>query len=121
MSNQCIGSVQAVEFFESLRPRIKDAELDYYEKAMNRIRYEAGKEIGVKKRVIKGVRSWHRDTKVCGNCGFGANEPHYHYCPDCGTAYLDNSYTEKQLEKKNIRPQAWIDDNQTGQPSDETV
>ena len=26
--------------------------------------------------------------KCCSGCGFGANEPSYKYCPNCGTAYI---------------------------------
>nr|DAE45232.1 MAG TPA: zinc-ribbon containing domain protein [Caudoviricetes sp.] len=24
----------------------------------------------------------------CGKCGFGANEPSYTFCPNCGTRYI---------------------------------
>lgn len=100
MSAQCIGGMDAVEFFDSLKDRITDKERDTYEKAMNRIKYEAAKGIGVRKKTVKAVKSWHHDTHVCGRCGFGADAPENKYCPNCGTRYLDNDYTEKKLKTK---------------------
>lgn len=108
MSAMCVGGVQAVEFFESLRDRISEDEKELYEKALNRIRYEAAKGIGAKRRTIKAIKAWHSDQKVCGKCGFGAGEPNAHYCPNCGTAYLDNPYTIKCLEEKGISTEEWM-------------
>lgn len=110
LTGSCIGGVEAVEFFEKFEDRVPEKEKDIYHRAMNRIRYEAAKGIGVKKRVIKAVKPWHSDKKVCGKCGFGADESHYHYCPNCGTAYLDNPYTEKRLKEKNIDTSVWMDE-----------
>ncbi len=97
MSGTCVSGMDAVAYFESLP--VPAGKEDLRERALNRIKYEAAKGIGVKKKVIKAIKSWHSDKKVCGHCGFGADEPHYHYCPNCGTAYLDNPYTEKELNK----------------------
>ena len=108
ITGACIGGVEAVEFFEKLEDRITPEEKETYQRAMNRIRYETAKGIGVKKRVVKAVKSWHTDKKVCGKCGFGADESHYHYCPECGTAYLDNPYTEKRLEDKGVDTMSWM-------------
>ena len=104
----CIGGIAAVEYFESIKDRIPDSERETYQRAMNRIRYEAAKGIGAKKRVIKAIKPWHSDKKVCGHCGFGADEPHYHYCPNCGTAYLDNPYTEKIMQSKGFPNEEWM-------------
>ena len=73
ITGACIGGVEAVEFFEKLEDRITPEEKETYQRAMNRIRYETAKGIGVKKRVVKAVKSWHTDKKVCGKCGFGAD------------------------------------------------
>ena len=110
ITGACIGGVEAVEFFEKFEDRIPDGEKEKYQRAMNRIRYEVAKGIGVKKRTIKAVRYWHSDKKVCGKCGFGADEACFHYCPNCGTAYLDNEYTEKRLQAQGAGIMSWMED-----------
>lgn len=98
MAVQCVGGIEAVEYFESL-PCPDGKEL-LREHALNRIKYEVAKGIGVRKKTVKAVKSWHHDTHVCGRCGFGADAPENKYCPNCGTRYLDNDYTEKKLKAK---------------------
>ncbi len=103
MSAQCIGGIEAVEYIESLP--VPQGKEEIHEKALNRIRYEALKGIGVKVRVNKAVKPWHKDTQVCGKCGCGLGEAWFEYCPSCGTAILKNPYTEKKLgEKKKEDP-----------------
>lgn len=97
---RCIGSIEAVEYFESLPPAPGKEETHEY--ALNRIRFEAAKEVGVKPKLEKAIYKWHKDRRKCGHCGFGITEPMYHYCPNCGTAILDNPYTEKRLNREQI-------------------
>lgn len=98
MSVQCVGGIEAVEYFESLP--IPQGKEELREHALNRIKYEAAKGIGVKKRIVKAVKSWHRDTYVCGRCGSGIGDAWFNYCPNCGTAILKNEYTEKKIKEK---------------------
>lgn len=93
LTGSCCGTVAAVEFFESLADVIPKAHrtVDFnrkYEQALNRFRYEAAKDVGKKKKIIKAVHRGYFDLKYCGKCGFGANEPSHKYCPNCGTRYL---------------------------------
>lgn len=93
LTGSCCGTVAAVEFFESLAEVIPKAHRtgDFnqkYEQALNRFRYEAAKDVGKKKKIIKAVHRGYFDLKYCGKCGFGANEPSHKYCPNCGTRYL---------------------------------
>ena len=93
LTGRCCGVVEAVEFFESLAEIIPEDDrtdefCEEYEQALNRFRYEARKDVGKKKRIVKAVNRVYHDFKYCGKCGFGANEPSYTYCPNCGTRYL---------------------------------
>ena len=95
----CMGGLDAVIFFEGLAGMIPEQDRDKYERAMNRIRYEAAKGIGVKIKTTKAVYKWHRDIDRCGHCGYGGVKAQEHYCPNCGTAYLRNPYTEKIVKE----------------------
>ena len=95
---RCVGGLEAVEYFESLP--VPEGKEELREYALNRIKYEAAKGIGVKLKTVKAVKSWHSDTKVCGRCGSGMGESWWKYCPNCGTAVLKNAYTEKVLQQK---------------------
>lgn len=99
MLGMCIGGLEAVEFFEGLADRITDKERETYERALNRIRYEAAKGIGVKVKITKAVYRWHSDIQNCGNCGYSGVRAQEHYCPNCGTAYLRNEYTEQKVKR----------------------
>lgn len=106
MSNDiktCCSGLKAIEFFEMLPDVIPEetktpAFCLEYEHAMNRIRHECYKGIGRPRKVNKGVKAWHHDYKTCGVCGFNADEAGYHFCPNCGTAYMDNPYTQQIME-----------------------
>lgn len=93
ITGKCCSGIEAIEFMESLADVI-DEEVrteefcEEYERALNRFRYEVAKGIGKKKKVVKAVHRGYRDLQYCGKCGFGANEPAYKYCPNCGTAYI---------------------------------
>lgn len=93
LTGKCCNGIDAVEFMESLAEIIPEDEktdefCEEYEQALNRFRYEIAKGIGKKKKVVKAVYRGHHDLQYCGNCGFGADEPSWKYCPNCGTAYL---------------------------------
>lgn len=92
LTGPCCGSKEAVEFFENLISIIPEENktgefCDMYERSLNRFRYEAKKDIGIKKKIVKAVNKGYHDLKYCGNCGFSANESAYKYCPNCGTKY----------------------------------
>lgn len=98
MAIRCVGGLEAVEYFESLPVPQGKEELREY--ALNRIKYEVAKGIGVERRVVKGIKAWHSDTYVCGKCGSGLGEAWHNYCPNCGTAILNNPYTIRKLKEK---------------------
>jgi predicted RNA-binding Zn-ribbon protein involved in translation (DUF1610 family) len=110
MAERCIGGIEAVQFFESLPVPEGQEETRLY--ALNRIKYEAAKGIGVKPKVFKGIYRWHGDTQNCGNCGSGISEAWFNYCPNCGTAILKNDYTEKRVkeiaEQKQMNFEDWL-------------
>lgn len=91
-----MGGLDAVEFFESIAGLIPESDRDKYEQAMNRIKYEAAKGVGVKIKTTKAIYKWHKDIENCGHCGYSGVRAHESYCPNCGTAYLRNQYTEKK-------------------------
>lgn len=88
----CCSGIKAIEFMEML-PDVIDEDVktdefcEKYEQALNRFRYEVAKEIGAKKKIVKAKNKGLHDFKYCGKCGFGADEPSYSYCPNCGTRY----------------------------------
>ena len=93
-----IGALDTVDFFENLTDRITKEEAETFEKAMNRLRYMAAKDVGVEKKVTRAVKAWHSDFYRCGNCGAGAQAA-AKYCYNCGTYYLDNDYSKRRTEK----------------------
>ena len=98
MAIQCVGGLEAIEYFESLP--VPEGKEELREHALNRNKYEIAKGIGVKRKVNKAIKAWHYDTYACGNCGSGLSESWFGYCPNCGTAILNNPYTEKKLKEK---------------------
>ena len=109
----CCSGLKAIEFFEKLPDVIPEESksiefCNEYEHALNRVRYECYKGIGKPRKINKGVKAWHKDHKTCGVCGFGADEPQYHFCPNCGTAYLDNEYTQKTVEAHQMSIDEWL-------------
>lgn len=110
----CCSGLKAVELFETLPDVIpKEVRTEefcmLYERALNRIRYECSKGIGKPRKINKGVKSWHKDHKYCGVCGFGADEPHFSYCPNCGTRYMDNEYTQRTMEAHQMELTEWLE------------
>lgn len=117
LTGACCGSIEAVEFFESLAEIIPEDDrtdefCEKYERALNRFRYEAAKGVGKKKKFIKAVHRGYHDLKYCGHCGAGANEPSWEYCPDCGTRYLEE-FERKKKEKFVERCQNMHKDKKT--------
>ena len=111
----CVGGIEAIEFYESLSDRIEKNERELYERAKNRFKYEVAKGIGKPKRTIKAVKAWHKDFKVCGNCGSSATSAEYHYCPICGMKFLENPVTKEKVEAHQISIDEWmgiVDDKQ---------
>lgn len=93
LTGVCCSGTEAIEFMESLADVFDedirtDEFCEEYEKALNRFRYEVAKGIGTKKKIVKAVHKGFHDLQYCGKCGFGANEPSWKYCPNCGTAYI---------------------------------
>lgn len=93
LTGKCCSGIRAIEFFESLADvigeEVKTEEFcEEYEAALNRLRYEAKKEIGAKKKTVRAIKRGYHDFKYCGKCGFGADEPSHKYCPNCGTRYI---------------------------------
>lgn len=93
LTGKCCSGIEAIKFMENLVNVIDENAktedfCEEYNKALNRFRYEVAKGIGAKKRVTKAPKKGYRDFLCCGKCGFGANEPSYKYCPNCGTAYM---------------------------------
>lgn len=92
-TGMCCDEIEAIEFLESLADIIDDDVkteefCEEYEAVLNTFRYVAKKSIGAKKKIIKAKYKKYKDFQCCGNCGFGAREPAYKYCPNCGTRYL---------------------------------
>lgn len=111
--NTCCSGLDAIELFEMLPDVIpEEAKTPQfcleYEHALNRIRYECYKGIGKPRKINKAVKPWHKDSFTCGVCGFGAGEPHYKFCPNCGTHYLDNPYTQKGIESHQMSIDEWL-------------
>ena len=60
-----------------------------YTSAINRLRYERDKSVGVKKKKQKKVHEVG-ELIYCGNCGYElTTSPHYKFCPNCGYRIID--------------------------------
>lgn len=109
-----IGGLDAIEFFESMWGMLPEADRkkhqERYENALNRFKYEVAKGIGMRKKIHKAVKPWHKDYMTCGKCGYGANAPQERYCPNCGTAYRDEPKTEYMRQKEERYTQMNIED-----------
>lgn len=86
-----IGMNDAVDFFAEVAMIIDDNDIEVdkifserYTCAMNRLRYERDKSVGVKKKQVKKVHG-AGCLEYCGNCGFELTiYPQYRFCPNCG-------------------------------------
>ncbi len=106
MSVQCVGGMEAIDYFESLPvPEGKETLREY---ALNRIKYEIAKGIGVKPKIRHAIKSWHHDEHVCGRCGSGIGDAWFEYCPNCGTKILKNEYTERKVKEHQIDIDEWM-------------
>lgn len=111
----CCSGIDALKCFELLTELVPEEKMDarlqmLCNKSYNRMRYEVAKGYGVPKKVNKGVKAWHKDFYTCGHCGATAGEANHEYCPNCGTRYLKNSYTEQLLEQNEFDPGSVIDE-----------
>ena len=52
--------------------------------AVKRIAYEFELHEPMPAKYHKGIYGKKYDSHSCGNCGYGALEVHYKYCPSCG-------------------------------------
>lgn len=60
-----------------------------YTYAMNRLRYERDKSVGVKKTKVKKIHGIG-EYQYCGNCRFDLTiDPHFKFCPNCGYMIKD--------------------------------
>lgn len=91
-----IGMDDTIDFFGKIAEILMDNDVEIdkkteekYTYAMNRLRYERDKSVGVKKKKIKklyGVGYF----ESCGNCGFDLSiSPQYKFCPNCGYMIKD--------------------------------
>ena len=94
---RCIGGLEAVEYFESLP--IPSGQENLRDWALNRIKYECAKGIGIKLKVTPPPKKGFHEVRQCGKCGTGIYEAQFHYCPNCGTAILKNEYTAKKIKE----------------------
>lgn len=64
---------------------VKSIETDDRKKqhVLNRLEYVRDQRIPVKVREEKFDQKW-RNYYVCGQCGFGHQEVHWKFCPNCG-------------------------------------
>lgn len=91
-----IGMDDTIDFFAEVSTILDDdgveTDEDFPERytlAMNRLRYERDKAVGVKKKRIKKVYGVGY-IESCGNCGFDLSvSPQYKFCPNCGYMIKD--------------------------------
>lgn len=102
---RCIGGLDAVDYFQSFEQYAADKEK--FEFAMNRLKYEVAKGIGKKIKHMPAPKPGYHEVNTCGECGYTA-QPHHSYCPNCGTRYLKNPYTEKVIEEHQVSIEEWL-------------
>lgn len=110
----CMGGLDAIDFFWNLFEELPEEKKDprfceKYDRAMNRIRYECYKGIGVQKKINKAAKAWHHDFYTCGHCGAAAGSANYNYCPNCGTRYLTNPVTIAKIEERQLSLEELMD------------
>ena len=99
-----IGSIEAVEYFQSLIPE-GDAK---GQSALERIKYESARSIGLRVKRMPPPKPGFHETVVCRHCGSGGIEAWWSYCPNCGTKFLKNDYTEKKVMEHQISIEEWL-------------
>ena len=91
-----MGMDDTIEFFAEVSLILDDdgveTDEDFSERytlAMNRLRYERDKAVGVKKKKIKKIYGIG-EIESCDNCGFDLSiSPQYKFCPNCGYKIKD--------------------------------
>lgn len=80
---QCVSREKALQVItEQVQDYLPEDKWNEYERVVNRVRYEFGKNERTKPIYHKGHS--FKDWYTCGNCGFGIHEIGYNYCPNCG-------------------------------------
>ena len=101
-SKTCIGGLQAIAYLEQFNDHSET-----FERAMNRLKYEVAKGIGKRIKHMDAPKpGWH-EVNNCGECGYPAHT-FQNYCPNCGTRYLKNDYTEKKLQEHQVSIEEWL-------------
>lgn len=98
----CIGGLDAVEYFE----QFNDGS-EMFERAMNRLKYEVAKGIGKKIKHLPAPKPGYHETNTCGECRYVAHS-YQNYCPNCGTKYLKNNYTEQVIQEHQVSIEEWM-------------
>lgn len=86
-----IGMDDTIDFFVKIAEILMDNDVEIdkkteekYTYAMNRLRYERDKSVGVKKTKVKKIHGIG-EYQYCGNCRFDLTiDPHFKFCPNCG-------------------------------------
>ncbi len=107
----CCSGLDALKFFEKMYKSYgeKTPETDLmYDRALSRFRYEVAKGYGLPPKLNKGVKAWHKDFYTCAHCGAGMAAGN-NYCPNCGTGYLKNDYTEGLLNEQAPEYREWLE------------
>ena len=99
---RCIGGLDAVEYFQQFNDGSEK-----FEYAMNRVKYEVAKGVGKKIKHANAPKAGWHDINNCGECGYPANNCQ-NYCPNCGTRYLKNQYTEQVIQEHQVSIEEWL-------------
>ena len=91
-----IGMDDTIDFFAKIAEILMDNDVEIdkkteekYTYAMNRLRYERDKSVGVKKTKVKKIHGIG-EYQYCGNCRFDLTiDPHFKFCPHCGYRIKD--------------------------------
>lgn len=91
-----IGMDDTIDFFVKITEILMDNDVEIDKKtkekytcAMNRLRYERDKSVGVKKTKVKKIHGIG-EYQYCGNCRFDLTiDSHFKFCPNCGYMIKD--------------------------------
>ena len=91
-----IGMDEVIDIYKEMATIIDDSGIKIDKKlpvrytcAMNRLRYERDKSVGVKKTKVKKIHGIG-EYQYCGNCRFDLTiDPHFKFCPNCGYRIID--------------------------------
>ena len=88
LTGKCTSSMSALVFLEGLIDILPDSIktetfLDEYESALNRVRHEMSKNMGIKPKALRAKYTYLGTFYSCGNCGAALSITH-EYCNKCG-------------------------------------